>query len=170
MAYDYDKLYGETPNALGGPNAAIVSFFQREDISPGRVLDIGCGQGRDALFIARLGHKVVGVDLSANGIRDMLQTAQTEGLPVEGSVADLVAYAPDGLFDVVVMDRTLHMLDEAQRLAVFERLIGHVAPKGWVLIVDESPNIAGLKRVLGADGATWTEDLSKKGYLFVQRD
>ena len=87
MANDYDKLYGETRDALGAPTRVIVDFFERLDSMPARVLDVGCGQGRDAMFIGRLGHSVVGVDISPNGIRDLTTAAAAKGLAVEGVIA-----------------------------------------------------------------------------------
>ena len=88
MAYDYDKLYRETPHALGAANAHIAAFFETID-TPVRVLDIGCGQGRDALPIARRGHRVVGVDISPAGIDDLIAAAAADGLDVTGYVADI---------------------------------------------------------------------------------
>ena len=76
------------------------------------LLDIGCGQGHVALLIARAGHRVVGVDLSPSGIHDMTRVATKEALPVEGIVADLSTFTPQGIFDVLLIDRTLHMHDQ----------------------------------------------------------
>lgn len=135
-----------------------------------RALDIGCGQGRDALFIARLGHEVTGVDLSPHGIRAMQEAAASEVLEVTGVVADLAEFQPDGYFDVIVIDRTLHMLDAALREAVLARLLRHVAQCGWVLISDERSNMAGLRAVIDADGLDWRHDIATGGQLFLQRD
>lgn len=169
MGYDYDKLYGETPDALGTPSRVFVDFFAGVVRSDLRVLDIGCGQGRDALFIARLGHRVVGVDLSANGIRDLNAVAAKDGLPIEGICADITEFAPLGAFDVLLIDRTLHMLSERPRLAVLGRLIDHVAAGGWALIEDEKSNMAGFKSVMEAHSAAWRYAVDKGGSLFAQR-
>ena len=118
MSYDYDRLYGETPDALGPPAPILVDFFARLERQRVRVLDVGCGQGRDALFIARHGHDVIGVDISPNGIRDLNAAAAREGLAARSIVADIATYAPEGTFEVIVIDRTLHMLARAPRLAV----------------------------------------------------
>jgi len=169
MAYDYDKLYGETANALGAPTAQFVTFFEHYKKTGARVLDIGCGQGRDALFIARLGHRVVGVDYAPNGIKDLLATAKTEGLRIEGIVADVTHYQPDGAFEIIIIDRTLHMLPEAPRLKVLLRLLDHVVENGWVLIADEASNLAAFEDVIAGHCLNWKIERPKRGFLFIKR-
>ena len=170
MTFDYDRLYGETADALGLPSPVFVDFFDRLERENARILDVGCGQGRDALFIAGLGHRVVGVDTSPNGIRALNEAAGRQALAVEGSVADITDYVPDGVFDVVLIDRTLHMLAETPRLAVLAGLLDHVADNGWLLIADEPSNIAGLEGVIAAHDGSWTIDYRKRGILFVRRE
>lgn len=169
MAYDYDTLYRSTPEALGEPTQVFVDFFEQRRDQTLRVLDVGCGQGRDALFIARMGHRVVGVDLSPNGIRDLITAANTENLDIEGIAADIVTFVPEGVFDVILIDRTLHMLAERDRLDVLERLIRAVAKGGWVLIADERSNMQGFKDVFGACADAWDTELDARGTLFLRR-
>lgn len=169
MAYDYDKLYGETPNALGEPAAVFVAFFDGFKQENARVLDVGCGQGRDALYIARQGHRVVGVDISRNGIRDLISSANQEKLAVEGVVADISAYTPEGQFDVILIDRTLHMLPRAPRLAALALLLDHVDVGGWVLIADEASNIGDFADVISNHRFDWKHEYAKRGHLFVRR-
>ena len=168
MAYDYDALYATTPNALGDQTRAFADFFAGFDRTGVRVLDVGCGQGRDALNIARAGHRVVAVDLSPAGIAQLCHVADAEGLAIEGIVADLEDYQPEGAFDVIVIDRTLHMLEAAARLRVLARLVDHLAPEGWILIADERSNMAAFKGVLDGSGRVWRRALDKGGLLFVQ--
>ena len=169
MAYDYDKLYADQPNALGAPTAAIVAFFTTFDRQDARVLDVGCGQGRDALFIGRIGHRVVGIDMSVHGVRDMLAAAETEHLAITGDVADITTYSPRGMFDVVLIDRTLHMLPKAAQRDVLTKLIGHVTPNGWLLIADEASNMQAFCDMLTASDQTWTIGKGGKGYLFAKQ-
>jgi len=169
MAYDYDKLYASTAQALGEPTQVFVDFFKRQGAKALRVLDVGCGQGRDALFIASMGHSVVGVDLSPNGIRDLSNAANKENLDIEGVVADIATFVPEGEFDVVLIDRTLHMLPEKERLDVLERLIGSVPKRGWVLIADERSNMQGFKDVFAAGIEAWETELDARGNLFLRR-
>tara|TARA_R110002049_G_scaffold30270_3_gene102890 strand:+ start:1377 stop:1889 length:513 start_codon:yes stop_codon:yes gene_type:complete len=169
MAYDYNTLYRENPNALGEPFAEFVAFFKGLKSGPLRVLDIGCGQGRDALFIARLGHAVTGVDLAEAGIADMLAAAKAENLSIQGAVADIRSYQPDGLFDILLIDRTLHMLlDADERHACFATLLAHLAPGGTLLLADEKSNMAGLREVMEATERSWEAQLKKPGMLIAR--
>lgn len=169
MTYDYDKLYSSTPDALGPPTQVFVDFFANLPDKKQSVLDVGCGQGRDALFIARAGHRVVGVDYAPSGIRDLNAAARREDLDIHGIVADITDYTPDGLFDVVLIDRTLHMLDEGPRLKALKTLASCVEPQGWLLIADETSNIAGFIEVLDDMSVDWRTEKRHRGYLFLQR-
>jgi len=162
-------LYATTPNALGAPTKVFVDFFDIYDQPNARVLDVGSGQGRDALFIARRGHTVVGVDLSPSGVQDMIDTAATEGLSVEGIVADIASFSPEGVFDIIVIDRTLHMLDKEPRLATLIGLLDCVTIDGWVLIEDERANIAGIKTVIQNHKAQWKIVKETRGTFFLRR-
>ena len=169
MSYDYDKLYGETRDALGEPTQVIVNAFDRLPVRGARILDVGCGQGRDALFLARRGHHVTAVDLSPNGIRDLNAAAVAEGLDIVGIVADVTQFTPSGLFDVVLIDRTLHMLGPNERLQVLAELTLHISEPGWLLIADEARNIPQFAAFLEADNREWDIFHRKAGYLFAHR-
>ena len=167
MAYNYDELYETTPWALGDPTKIFVDHFESLEKAELRVLDVGCGQGRDAIFIAKLGHTVVGVDMSPHGIAALNQMAAKDGLPIKGLVADIRKYTPDGEFDVILIDRTLHMLEQPEQIAVLTTLLAHVASGGQVLISDEKSNISGFESVLDASPIDWVVLHKKGGNLFV---
>ena len=170
MATDYEELYRQEKHALGEPTRQFVDFFRDYSRQQARVLDVGCGQGRDALFMARLGHRVTAVDVSASGITDLRRDARREGLAIDAEVADIRSYRPEGRFDVVVVDRTLHMLSADDRLRVLRVLIRATAEDGAVLIADEPSNIVALHREFDASGHLWKPLLVKRGFLFVGRE
>lgn len=169
MAPKYEKVYREKRHALGEPTKAFVDFFKTLGDSKLKVLDLGCGQGRDALFIARLGHSVTGVDISSTGVKQLLEDAKSEDLQIKAVVTDLSIYQPEGTFDVVVVDRTLHMLKEKERLEVLARIINHVAEQGYILIADEKKNLAVMRNFFVGSHNAWRTIKAEKGILFVQK-
>ncbi len=168
MGYDYDALYGETLNALGEPSKAFVTFFNKLDRRKLRVLDIGCGQGRDAIFIARLGHHVTGIDISANGIHDLNDAANSENLDIIGITIDLMSFQPDSLFDILLIDRTLHMLPKPARSPALARLLDYLKPNGWALIADETKNFDAFEQAMSAHARNWNVTKRARGYYFAQ--
>jgi trans-aconitate methyltransferase len=169
MPTDYEQVYLGAKRALGAPTKEFVKFFDTLASPRLRVLDLGCGQGRDALFIARLGHSVVGIDRSATGIRDLLADAQAEGLDVQGFVSDIRSFEPAGMYDVLLADRTLHMLDASDRPVVLARYLGRVEAGGYVLIADERSNIPTFMAVLEEDRRDWRIMQKRRGYLFAHQ-
>lgn len=169
MGYDYNALYGEHSNALGDTNPHIAAFFECLGKQRQKVLDVGCGQGRDALFVARLGHSVVGVDLATNGIADLEKAAKAESLDVTGIVADITAFDPPDSFDIIVVDRTLHMLDQVPRHAVLANLLDHTKANGWALIIDEPSNMDGFMDVIDHHPCEWSIKTQSKELVFIQR-
>ncbi len=170
MATDYEQFYRDHPHGLGEPTRAFVTFFETYATPRARVLDVGCGQGRDALFIARLGHTVTAVDWSPTGIRDLRRDAARENLAIEAVVADIRDVAWGGPFDVVVVDRTLHMLAPEERSAVLRALLQTTVPGSYLLIADEPSNLPGFTTVLDQSGMDWSPVLERRGLLFVRRD
>ena len=74
---NYEKEYQNSRNVCGEPFPEIVEFFENYDDECSTVLDSGCGQGRNALFIACKGHSVLGVDTAQTGIEQLLEEAES---------------------------------------------------------------------------------------------
>ena len=102
----YDKNYKE-PDIFGEPYPELVSFFQKYE-PKGHVLDLGCGQGRDAIALSRMGYRVTGVDVSKVGISQMMSVARKEKLDVAGHVSDMYEYPIDDRYDIILLDSMLH--------------------------------------------------------------
>jgi SAM-dependent methyltransferase len=79
---------------------------------PARLIDVGCGEGYNALHFARLGYQVVGVDVSPTIIREAAALAAKEGTAADFRVADAVQMDgfADGSFDLATDCGCLHML------------------------------------------------------------
>lgn len=166
----YELLYREGRDVCGAPFQQFVDFFDKFNRKNCRVLDLGCGQGRDALFIARKGHSVFGVDLSETGVSQMLEDARKEGLNVDGVVADIVEFEPDGEYDVILLDRVLHMLkDNGERIAVLEKISHHAKRGGFILIADMPKDKGEFVKFFEGKQEDWDKRKDNKGFLYFQR-
>ena len=164
----YDRHYAECSTACGDPFPEMVRFAAGLS-APLRVLDLGCGQGRDALLFARAGHAVVGIDVSSVGIGQLRDVAAREGLDIDARVADVAAGDWGGPFDVVLLDRVLHMLaTEEARAGVLARARDAVAPGGYV-VVSEYPKQHALVRTAFESADVWSVDEPKRGFFVAHR-
>ena len=70
---------------------------------PGKALDLACGTGRNALFLAKKGYEVTAIDISPQAIALAEQRAGEEGLKINWIVADLDTYPIQGRYDLIVI-------------------------------------------------------------------
>lgn len=106
MTVTYDKYY-QTENLFGNPYPELIEFFS-EYPQRGKVLDLGCGQGRNAIPLSRLGFTVIGIDNSQVGIEQMNRIAKTENLNLKGKVADIFEFNNFAEFDFILLDSMFH--------------------------------------------------------------
>jgi len=86
---DWEKRYAQPETLDFTPASLLVEVADM--VPPGRALDLACGYGRNALYLARLGWSVVAVDSAKAAIRILRERATEAQLAVEGRVADLEA-------------------------------------------------------------------------------
>jgi SAM-dependent methyltransferase len=114
------------------PDQTLVELAGR--LAPGRALDLGCGPGRNAIWLARQGWRVTGVDASRVGLAQAEERARRAGVSLELVHADLLTFVPPvGSFDLVVV-ANLHFSPD-EREAFFERAVAAVAPAGHLYVV-----------------------------------
>jgi len=126
----WDDRYGEAELVWSAePNLFLPPLV--EGLNPGSALDVACGEGRNAVWLARQGWSVTGVDFSAVGIDKARQIAGNT--PVDWVVDDATTYVPGKTFDLVVIFY-LH-LPEQQVAAAFEQAVAALAPRGTLFAV-----------------------------------
>ena len=103
----FDKEYDEKPEMFGHPYQELQDFFNNCTIR-GNLLDLGCGQGRDSIFLASLGFQVTAIDSSKVGVDQMFQKAQSQELEIEGIVGDIRNLKLEKKFNVILIDMLLH--------------------------------------------------------------
>lgn len=130
---DWDSRYAGEQVFSGRANTALTRHVA--SLTPGSALDLGCGEGGDALWLAEAGWQVTAVDLSREALRRAERTAAERGLA--GRIAfrhcDLSAEFPDGVFDLVSA-QFLHSQHEFPRDRILRTAAGHVADGGVLLI------------------------------------
>ena len=166
---DYDIEYQKNDAACGEPFPEIVTFFKEYSLRYANVLDLGCGQGRDALMIASHGHSVHGVDVSPTGIHQMVKRADLSGVDVTGEVADIRKYQPRGEYDVVLIDRVIHMFGEStDKTEVLEKAKRVTSDGGYVLVADTQKNMELIEAAF-TENINWKLVLRRKGFRFYQK-
>src|SRR4051812_39588024 len=115
-----------------GPNRFLVS--EVADLPPGRALDLACGEGRNAIWLAEQGWQVTAVDFAEVAIEKARVIAAKRGVDVDLRVADLLAFEPpEQAFDLVIVFYLQLVADELR--PIVERAGRAVAPGGTFLLV-----------------------------------
>lgn len=158
----FDKLYRDAqanslssdtgiPWDIGEVQPRLAELEAVGGIS-GEVLDVGCGFGDNAIFLASRGHTVTGVDSSAAAIDEARRRAQNAGVNVTFDVADatrLTGYDPR--FDTVLDNALYHCLDEDGRRS-YAATLHRVTRRGARLFLNcfSSATINGILAPLAA--------------------
>ncbi|WP_246490511.1 class I SAM-dependent methyltransferase [Brevibacterium oceani] len=124
----------------GNPNEALVAAVG--EMTPGRVLDVGCGEGADVIWLAEHGWDATGIDLSTTAVDRARRAADERGIDAAFAVADISDWEPEntdrrGGFDLVT-GCFLHTRLPDTREELLARLAAHVAPGGALLLVSHA--------------------------------
>ena len=114
------------------PNQFVVAELQ--DLAPGRALDVGAGEGRNAVWLASRGWEVTAVDFSAVAVDKGRRLAEDRGVAVDWVCADVRDYEPEPASFRLVLIAYLQ-LREAELDRVLRRAGTALAPGGVLLVV-----------------------------------
>lgn len=130
---DWDRRYAEVESLWAHrPNRWLVA--ETEALAPGRALDLACGEGQNAVWLAERGWQVTGVDFSAVAIEKARMRAEHAGVEVDFVCADLLDFEPEATsFDLVVV-LFLH-IGASERRQVLGRAARALAPGGTFLLI-----------------------------------
>lgn len=132
----WEQRYAERPQIWSGRvNARLEEVVPQIDGDV--VLDLGCGEGGDAIWFAEHGWEVVAVDVSSTALARAAEEADKRGVlsHIDFQQHDLTQSMPEGPFDLVSA-QFFHSLVDMDRPAILRRAAATVAPGGTLLIVD----------------------------------
>ncbi len=134
QAAEWDARYGEGDGAMwsGRPNGRLVA--ETAGLEPGTALDVGCGEGADAIWLARQGWTVTAIDISDVAVSRAREAADHVGVTVEWIAGDALQHSwPTRSFDLVSMQYPA--LPKASGEAAVRTLLDAVRPDGVLLSV-----------------------------------
>jgi SAM-dependent methyltransferase len=119
-------LWGAEPNAVVAEIAA--------DLPAGTVLDLACGRGRNAVWLAQQGHEVTGLDLSPVAIEQARRLAEDVGVDVDLTTGDVTEWDPGGrIWDLVLLSYL--QIPTVDREVAHAKAVAAVAPGGTLLLI-----------------------------------
>jgi len=128
----YEEKYKDEKYYWGiAPNTMCYEIMKlRPPVKPYRVLDIGCGEGKDAVFLAKNGYRVTAFDVTENGIEKARELAKHNHVEVDFFVANMHEYKIDAEYDIIFSSGVLHYLPLNKRKEFFDNLKIHTAQGG----------------------------------------
>ncbi|MCL2546493.1 MAG: methyltransferase domain-containing protein [Oscillospiraceae bacterium] len=116
-----------------GATADVAAFHQNFK-SNSRILDVGCGEGRNSIFLAEQGHTVDAFDLSEAGIAKAKAIAADKGVVVNFTACDVGDYVLGGDYDVILSHGVLHLPEKAVRDKFIANMQTHTKSGGYNLV------------------------------------
>jgi SAM-dependent methyltransferase len=161
---DWDERYASHEEGLwsGRVNGALVADVA--ELPPGRALDVGCGEGADAIWLARAGWQVTGVDISEVALERAAAGAREAGVTVEWVRADIAVSPPaPGAYDLVSVQYPA--LKHSPGDEAIRALLGAVAPGGTVLVVGHAPVDPDYAHAHGFEVADYVQPADVRAHL-----
>lgn len=135
----WDKFYSDRskpcPFFVRHPDESLAQYVYDGLIQPGRAIDMGCGNGRNSIFLARHGFSVEAVDYSKAAIEWARELAEEAGVSIslkQASVFDLDLQA--ATYDLVYDSGCFHHIPPHRRTQYVELIIGALRPGGWLCL------------------------------------
>lgn len=138
--WDWDQSYvdGFLPWDIGGPSPVLQDFWAQSPAAS--VLELGCGLGHDAIWLAQQGARVLALDLSQTALAAARARAEAAGVVVRFEQCDVLQGlpAPDRSMDRVHDTGLLHHLDASGRAHLAAEVARVLRPGGLWLCVSGS--------------------------------
>lgn len=169
---NYDDYY-QSPSLFGDPYEALLTFYSGFPLR-GTLLDVGCGQGRDALALAGMGFEVTGIDHSTVGIEQMLAEAQKAKLNLKGEILDIYQYQAFDAYDFILLDSMFHFgkKERDKEIEFLVRIMRTMRPDAIIsiCIADTGHKLKTLQTTIEQEVAFQTIQNEAFDYQFVDQE
>lgn len=126
-----EKYKGEEYYWGIAPNRLCYEIMKlRPPVKPYKVLDMGCGEGKDAVFLAKNGYIVSAFDIADTGLRKGRELAYRNHVSIDFFKADINEFEPQDMYDVVLSSGVCHYIKGSNRRQLFEKIKAHTLPGG----------------------------------------
>lgn len=148
----FHEAYADEPPAWDIPRAqsAVVTIADAGGFA-GRVIDLGCGTGENALFLSARGYDVLGVDLVPRAVERARAKATERGLSAAFETRDVLELSTlDRVFDAALDSGVFHVFSDADRLRYVRSVASILAPGGRLHVLcfsEHTPGDEGPRRV-----------------------
>lgn len=150
VAADYEDRYKEDGFFWGvNPNYLCYELMQKKPpIKPLKVLDVGCGEGKDAVFLAKNGYIVTAFDMAESGLEKGRMLAEKNGTYVNFYKADINDFELQDNYDIIFCSGVFHYMKPEKRTEVVEKLKKHTNSGGLhvINVFVEKPFIKNLEK------------------------
>jgi 2-polyprenyl-3-methyl-5-hydroxy-6-metoxy-1,4-benzoquinol methylase len=171
------------PWDIGRPQPAFVALVETGQIA-GRVIDVGCGTGENALMAAAHGLEVVGIDVATTAVERARSKAAERGLVADFEVWDALELARlterIGPFDSAIDSAVFHTFSDGERPRYAESVAAAVRPGGSLFLMcfsEEEPDWGGPRRVTQAEIRAafskergWSVEASEAAHFGINKD
>lgn len=151
---DFNKIYQNDKHPWGDKVKPVVTS-NLETFKKGTVLDLGCGEGKEVIFLASEGFDVTGVDISSEALNLLTETANATEFKdnISTSNTNVLTYLSETNqnWDNIISFMTLHFLKEQQARETYQ-LIQNRTEKGGINIISDFTIEGGLNH---NDGGFW---------------
>jgi tellurite methyltransferase len=112
-------------------------------LKSGKVLDLGCGTGENAVFLSQKGFDVLAIDISENFISDLDKLCKIYNVKVESAVQDITQFDFNGKWDLILSDFVFHFLEKRDIDIVIKKMKDSTNPEGInsiSVLTESNPN------------------------------
>lgn len=168
---NYDQYY-QTDNLFGDPCPELLTFFKQYE-PKGKLIDLGCGQGRNAIPLARIGYCVMGMDKSRTGIDQLKLKSKKARLNIDARVDDIYTFNNYSDFDIVLLDSMFHFSkqDKEREIGLIKTIAKGVNKNSLICfcIQDSGKKVTILKEAIASSGVDF-ETLNDSSLIYRYED